>query len=171
MSVNGAEAIGQLEGFRLGPVATAAVFLRGAKQAVRLARGDVDGARTTARRIGLGRLVSGGLMMVRPTFAPGLIGVPVRGSVQGQWLPRVLAAREAATGALLLAGARGAGNALPYLAAASMVDATEAFLLALAVKRRSVTADGGLAFVVADVGSALAGIGAWTRMRQPASAN
>lgn len=160
----------QLEGFRLGPVATAALFLRGAKQAVGLARGDVNAARSTARRIGVGRLVSGGLMVVRPTFAPGLIGIPARGPVQNQWLPRLLAAREAATGALLLIGARGSGNALPYLTAASVVDALEAFLLAVAVKRRDVATEGGRAFLVADIGSALAGIGAWTRMRQDATA-
>src|SRR4051794_23051188 len=98
VATNGVVATGQLAGFRLGPVATAAVFLRGAKQAVGLARSDTLAAQSTARRIGIGRLISGGLMVVRPTFAPGLIGVPVRGSVQGQWLPRLLAAREAATG-------------------------------------------------------------------------
>jgi hypothetical protein len=156
----------QLAGFRLGPFATAAMFLRGAKQAVGLVRGDPDSVRTTARRIGLGRLVSGSVMLIRPTFAPGLLGIPARGDVHGQWLPRLLAAREAATGALLLSGARGEGSALPYLAAASVVDGTEAFLLAVAVKRRSVAADGGRAFVVADIGSALAGIGAWARMRR-----
>jgi len=157
----------QLAGFRLGPVATAAVFLRGAKQAVGLARGDTASATTTARRIGIGRLVSGSLMLTRPTFSPGLLGVPLHGDVHGQWVARMLAAREAATGVLLLTGARRPGNALPYLAAASLIDATEAFLLTMAVKRHNVTADGGRAFVVADIGSAMAGIGAWTRMRQP----
>jgi hypothetical protein len=166
-AVSTSEAGVQLAGFRLGPLATAAVFLRGAKQAVGLARGDAVAARSAARKIAVGRLVSGGLMLVRPTFAPGLLGVPVSGAVAGQWLPRLLAAREAATGVLLLTGARDDGNALPYLAAASIVDATEAFLLAIAVKRRSVAADGGRAFLVADVGSAMAGIGAWARMRQP----
>ena len=158
----------QLAGFKLGPVATAAVFLRGAKQAVRLARSDDEAARSVARRIGIGRVVSGGLMFVRPTFAPGVLGIPVRGDMHGQWLPRLLAARDAATGLLLLAGARGTGNALPYLAAASVIDGSEAFLLAVAVKRRALPADGGRAFLVADIGSALAGIGAWARMHQRA---
>lgn len=158
----------QLAGFQLGPLATAVVFLRGAKQAVRLARSDDTSARLAARRIGIGRVVSGGLMFVRPTFAPGLLGIPVRGDMHGQWLPRLLAARDAATGLLLLAGARGTRNALPYLAAASIIDGGEAVLLAVAVKRRAVPADGGRAFLVADIGSALAGIGAWARMHEQA---
>jgi hypothetical protein len=151
--------------------AGAVLFGLGAREARRLARGDIAAARRSARQIGLTRIAFGLAMLLRPTLLITALGIRDVGRPPARWLPRLLAAREIALGAGLATSSRGDGNPYPGLITLSLTDAGEAVVLLLALHTREVACERGWAFIAADVGSALTGVGAMVQLRNtPSSA-
>lgn len=144
--------------------AGAVLFGLGAREGRRLARGDIATARHSARQIGLTRMAFGAAMLLRPTLLVTALGIRDTGRPAARWLPRLLAAREIALGAGLAASSRDDQNPYPGLITLSLIDAGEAVVLLLALHSREVARERGWAFIAADVGSALAGVGAMTQL-------
>ena len=144
--------------------AGAVLFGLGAREGRRLARGDIATAWHSARQIGLTRMAFGAAMLLRPTLLVTALGIRDTGRPAARWLPRLLAAREIALGAGLAASSRDDQNPYPGLITLSLINAGEAVVLLLALHSREVARERGWAFIAADVGSALAGVGAMTQL-------
>ena len=58
-----------------GYAAGAVMFGLGVKEALRVGRGSIDDARTSARHVGTARIAAGALMLARPLVLPKMLGL------------------------------------------------------------------------------------------------
>jgi hypothetical protein len=118
-----------------------------------------------ARILGTTRLVAGASILLAPSVLTKLLGLtPSRSASR---LARLIGFRELAVGTAACVAANHDRDPLPGLLAISVADGLEAIVISVALQRRAIPADRGYAFVLADLGSALAGLGILARMRGP----
>jgi hypothetical protein len=146
-------------------VVGAALFGVGAIEALRLGRGDVGDARRSARSTGGARVVAGSVLLARPQAMPWLLGSPAEIRSALPWLGRMLAIRELVLGVATLRASRPGEDPRPWLLVLALVDTGEAAVLLDALRRGTVRQSRGSAFVLADLGSALAGAGVLRQLR------
>jgi hypothetical protein len=87
-----------------------------------------------ARSIGLGRLVLGGGFLVAPVASTRVLGVDTATAKRVTFLAQMMAARDMAIGAGTAAASTGGRNPAGWLLAGAVADATDAVVIAGALK-------------------------------------
>ena len=142
-----------------GYAAGAVMFGLGVKEALRVGRGSIDDARTSARHVGTARIAAGALMLARPLVLPKMLGLDDAGPAL-RWLPRLLGIREIAVGVAAVAASSRTENPLPWLCTLGAIDGAESIVVFAGVVEGAVPPARGWPFIASDLGSALAGVGA-----------
>ncbi|MEO8889029.1 MAG: hypothetical protein ABI429_07030 [Jatrophihabitantaceae bacterium] len=90
--------------------------------------------RAIARSIGVGRVLLGGGFLLAPVASTRLLGVDTATAKRVSFLARMMAARDLAIGAGTAASSTGDRNPAGWLLAGALADATDAVVIAGALK-------------------------------------
>lgn len=147
-----------------GPAVGVLLFAAGLSQARRLASGDAHDAQRAARTSGITRMAVGGMIAARPELFVKLLHGTASRDAATRLLVRIFAVREIAVGLGTLMAATANRDVRRWLLLLSVIDTGEALVLLPAVWRRTVPAATGIAFIAADLGSSVSGIGVVTQI-------
>jgi hypothetical protein len=117
--------------------------------------------RRTTRAIGFGRLLLGGTFLAAPVPATRILGLDTATAKRVSFLARMMAARDVAIGA----GTAGSGRPRAWLLAGAFADATDAAVLAAAL--RSGRARGPVAMGVVGGAAVAAAVATAAAVRRP----
>jgi hypothetical protein len=119
-----------------------------------------------ARQLAGGRALFGAGMLVAPELTARRLGLDTGTARRVSWLTRMMAARDAVLGVGGLLATRPGGDAVPWLAASAACDATDALVVAVAVRQGRLAGLAPIALVPVAAGAAMVGaVTAW-RLRR-----
>jgi hypothetical protein len=129
---------------------------------------DVLAPHSLARSIGLGRLLAGGGFLLAPVASTRALGLDTATAKRVSFLAQMMAARDVVIGAGTAASGRGTGRPGAWLLAGAVADATDAVVIAGALKAgraRGPVAAGVVG--IAAVAAGVAAVGALGAFRRP----
>lgn len=129
---------------------------------------DVLAPHSLARSVGLGRILAGGGFLLAPVGSTRVLGLDTATAKRVSFLARMMAARDVVIGAGTAASGRGTGRPAAWLLAGAVADATDAVVIAGALKSGQARGPVAAAVVgVAGVAAAVAAVGALSALRRP----
>ena len=129
---------------------------------------DVLAPHALARSVGVGRLLAGGGFLLAPVGSTRALGLDTATAKRVSFLARMMAARDVVIGAGTAAAGRGTGRPATWLLAGAVADATDAVVIAGALKSGRARGPVAAAVVgIAAVAAAVAAVGALGALRRP----